>query len=68
MDDPYEYRNKIQYSFGYGKNGKIIAGMYEKGSHNIIDIEKCIVQDPIVDKIIDTIKKIMKRYKMEPYD
>lgn len=68
MDNPYEYRNKIQYSFGYGQRGKIISGMYAKNSHNIIDIEKCIIQDPIADKILNTIGKIMKKYKMEPYN
>lgn len=68
MEKPYEYRNKIQYSFGYGKNKKIIAGMYAKDTHNIIDIENCIVQDPIADKIIITIKRIMKKYKMQPYN
>lgn len=68
MDYPYEYRNKIQYSFGYGKKREIIAGMYAENSHYIIDIERCLIQDPIGDKIIHTIKKIMKKYKMEPYN
>ena len=68
MDNPYEYRNKIQYSFGYDNNMKIIAGMYAANTHKIIDIERCIVQDPIADKIIITIKRIMKKYKMQPYN
>ena len=68
MENPYEYRNKIQYSFGYGDNNKIIAGMYESNTHDIIDIEKCIVQDPIADEIMLSIKRIMKKYKMEPYN
>lgn len=68
MDYPYEYRNKIQYSFGYGGDRKIIAGMYASKTHNIIDIEKCIVQDPIADKIMISIKRIMKKYKMEAYN
>lgn len=68
MDNPYEYRNKIQYSFGYGEKGKIISGMYAMNSHNIIDIEKCIIQDPIADRILNTIERIMKKYKMEPYN
>lgn len=68
MDNPYEYRNKIQYAFGYGKNGRIISGMYAVNSHKIIDIEKCIIQDPIADSILDTIGRIMEKYKMEPYN
>ena len=68
MDNPYEYRNKICYSFGYDKNRKIIAGMYETNTHDIVDIEKCLIQDSIADPIIKTIKGIMKKYKMEPYN
>ncbi len=68
MDFPYEYRNKIQYSFGYGKKREIIAGMYAENSHRIIDIERCLIQDPQGDQIIHTIKKTMKKYKMEPYN
>lgn len=68
MEYPYEYRNKIQYSFGYDKNNKRIAGMYAKNSHDIINIENCLVQDPIADKIIISIKRIMNKYKMEPYN
>lgn len=68
MEHPYEYRNKIQYSFGFEKRRGIIAGMYAMNSHDIIDIEKCIIQDPVADPIMQTIKKIMKKYKMETYD
>lgn len=68
MDHPYAYRNKIQYSFGYGKKKEIIAGMYAENSHTIIDIDNCLIQDPVADQIIRTIKKIMKKYKMQPYE
>ena len=68
MDYPYEYRNKITYSFGYAKKKELIAGMYAEYSHTIIDIDKCLIQDPIADQIIQTIKQIMRKYKMEPYE
>lgn len=68
MDHPYEYRNKIQYTFGYGKKKEIIAGMYAENSHQIIDIDQCLIQDPVADRVIHTIKSIMKKYRMEPYN
>lgn len=68
MDHPYEYRNKIQYSFGYDDNRRIIGGMYKTNSHDIVDIERCLIQDPIADPIMKTIKSIMKKYKMQPYN
>ena len=68
MEDPYRYRNKMHFTFGYGNKRSLLAGMYEKNSHKLIDIDECIIQDDIGYEIIKTIKKIMKKYKMEPYD
>ena len=68
MDNPYHYRNKIHSTFGYDRKNNLIAGMYGKGSHRLINIEECIIQDPIGDKIVHTIKNIMKKYKMIPYN
>lgn len=68
MGNPYHYRNKIHSTFGYGNKKSIIAGMYAKNSHDIIDIEECIIQEPVADKIVKAIKQIMKKYKMEPFN
>lgn len=68
MEDPYHYRNKIHSTFGYNRKNQIIAGMYAKNSHKIIDIDECIIQEPIADKIIKTIKQIMRKYKMVPFN
>lgn len=46
----------------------IIAGMYKTNSRDNVDIDKCLIQDPIADRIMKTIKSIMKKYKMKPYN
>ena len=63
MEEPYYYRNKIHKTFAYGRNKEILSGMYAKNSHDVIDIDKCMIQDPIADEITKTIKQIMKKYK-----
>lgn len=68
MEDPYYYRNKIHSTFSYDKKGKIISGFYQEGSHDVIDIDKCIIQDRKADEIIGTIKGLMRSFKMKPYD
>ena len=68
MDDPYFYRNKIHSTFASGKKGETISGFYQASTHNVIDIDKCIIQDSKADEIIQSIKKLMKSFKMKPYN
>ena len=37
MDDPRHYRAKIMSPFVFGKAGKPRCGMYEKGTHDIVE-------------------------------
>ena len=64
MKNPLRYRNKMQ--FPVGKNLEI--GCYARGSHKIIDTDSCLIQKEIADKVLTTVKKILKRYNISPYD
>lgn len=55
-DHSFRYRNKVQLPIGI-VNNKLSIGFYAPRSHNIIDIDKCIIQDPVADKIISITKK-----------
>jgi len=68
MEKPYFYRNKVHSTLAYDKNGKIISGIYEENTHNVIPIEECIIQDRRADEIIASICKIMRVHKMKPYN
>ena len=68
MQEPYRYRNKAQFPVGYGKNGEIISGFYASRSHNIIDVEDCMLGVPVNKDILDVIKRWMRKYDIEPYD
>ncbi len=68
MENPYNYRNKAQYAFGRGRNGQTVAGVYQSSTHKIIDIEKCMLTDPKADEIANTVKKLLKSFKLKPYD
>ncbi len=48
MKNPYRYRNKVQLPVGQ-KDGKAIIGFYAQRSHDIIDMEECIIQDETGD-------------------
>lgn len=68
MENPYNYRNKAQYAFGRGKNGQTIAGVYQSSTHKIVDIESCMLTDTKADEIANTIKKLLKSFKLKPYN
>ena len=52
MDDPYHYRHKVQAAFSCNKRGHIVAGVYEKHSHDIVDVEQCQIEDAQADAIM----------------
>jgi 23S rRNA (uracil1939-C5)-methyltransferase len=68
MDSPYHYRNKIQMPFGLDHKNNIICGFYRNNSHEIIPIDECSIEDKRANKILLTIKKLMKSMKISPYD
>ena len=68
MENPYNYRNKCQYAFGTDRNGKTVAGIYQSSTHRIVDIESCMLTDSKADEIANTIKKLLKSFKLKPYN
>ena len=68
MDNPWNYRNKVQVPFGVNKKGKVIAGFYKKGTHDIIDMDNCDIEYDIADQIVNTLKKLFKEMKIEIYN
>lgn len=67
MDNPYRYRNKAQFPIKKDENG-INIGFYKKKSHEVIDTQKCIIQDDINDKIIKILRKYLQENNISIYD
>ncbi|MCH5296210.1 MAG: 23S rRNA (uracil(1939)-C(5))-methyltransferase RlmD [Ruminococcus sp.] len=68
MDTPYHYRNKVQAAFRTTKQGKIISGVYQSGTHHIVGIDSCQTEDETADKIIVAVRKLMPSFKMSTYN
>ena len=68
MEEPYHYRNKIHTTFSFARGGKILSGIYEENTHRLIPVADCFIQDKCSVKITETIKKLMKKYKLTPYN
>ena len=65
MKEEYRYRNKVQLPVGL-VDGKIAIGFYSEKTHEIIDIDSCLLQDEESDKIIDIVRKWMEEYSIVP--
>lgn len=64
-DNPYRYRNKVQLPIGK-INGEIVIGFYAARSHDIINIDSCLIQDEEADKIAKITKEWIIKNNIEP--
>lgn len=67
MDDYLYYRNKVNATFKFRKSG-IISGVYEEGTHNVLPVETCYIEDQRADAIIATIRKLVPSFKITIYN
>ena len=83
MEEPFYYRNKVVSPYAPGKkirgqkktksrhaslDREILCGMYAQGSHRIIENESCLLENKQAKQIILTVKHLMKKYGIEPYN
>ncbi len=68
MEEPYFYRNKVHAVFGRDRRGNVIAGTYERNSHRIVPVEKCMIEDEEAQAIIRTVRDLCKSFKIKIYD
>lgn len=68
MKNPYYYRNKVHRTFGRDRKGNAISGTYQEGTHNIVSVEECLIEDRKCQEIIHTIRGMLKSFKIKTYD
>ena len=67
MEQPFHYRNKVHAVFGYRK-GQAVSGVYREGTHELVPVERCLIEDEKADEIIGTIRGMLKSFKIRTYD
>lgn len=68
MKEPEHYRNKVSAVFSRDRKGNPISGVYEEGTHYVVPVEKCLLEDEKADEIIGTIRGMLKSFKIKVYD
>lgn len=67
METPWRYRNKAQVPIGE-RDGELIGGFYRQGSHEIIDMQECLIQHEANDQVIQRVKEIASKLGIPAYD
>ena len=66
--NPYHYRNKVHAAVGGDRNGNLYAGTYEPGTHKVVAVEKCLLDNEKADAIINSVVKLAKSFKYRYYN
>ncbi len=61
------YRNKAVYPVG-NKNGRVFAGFFKAGSHQIIKNEGCMILPEAIDRVKDIVISYVNQNKVSAYD
>ena len=68
MENPWHYRHKVQAVFGLDRKKQHISGVYEEKTHRILPVESCLIEDEKADAIINTVRGLLKSFKIKVYD
>ena len=67
-DEPLFYRNKVHSQFKRLRNGRVIVGPYESGSHRIVEVDSCLIENRTATKIIRDCAKLAEKFRVDIYD
>jgi 23S rRNA (uracil1939-C5)-methyltransferase len=67
MKLPWRYRNKVQVPFGE-RQGQVVAGFYASGSHQIVDMETCLIQPEEGDRAVCLLKEMVSQLGISTYN
>ena len=66
-DNIYGYRNKIMIPFRKDEEGDVIYGFYEKMTHNVISMDKCIISNDKSNEIVHYIARYLSIFNISIY-
>lgn len=68
MQKPVHYRHKVHAAFDRDRKGAVISGVYQEGTHIVVPVENCLLENEKADAIIKTIRGLLKPFKIKTYD
>lgn len=68
MDNPYFYRNKLQYPIGKDSSENTVMGVFAPRSHRIVETQDCFIQDKKLQTVANGIFEFIKTNNIPAYD
>lgn len=68
METPWRYRNKSQIPVGKNEDNDTIMGFYRQRSHQIIDMDECLIQDTKHQDVMNHVKQWFNELNVSIYD
>ena len=68
MERPYHYRNKVHAVLGTDRSGLPVSGVYAYGTHRLVPVKSCLLEDRRADAIIRDIVAMLPKYKLRIYN
>ena len=66
-DDPWNYRNKMQFPIGVDR-GRLIVGCFAQGSHRIINTENCHIQHGANNELANAVREVAEKLHIPVYN
>ena len=63
-EDPWHYRNKMQVPAAQGRNHTLAIGCYAQGTHRVIDVKDCLIQQQTNNKIVQVVRAWMEKFRI----
>ena len=67
-EEPFHFRNKMQFPIGLDKEGKAAIGFYAQRTHSIIPIDDCMTGHPVNKYIVEAVKTYIDECAVSVYD
>ena len=67
-ENPCHYRNKVISTFAAGPGGKLVSGIYAAGTHKVLPVESCLLQDEVLDKTMQAVRAAANACRYQSYD
>jgi len=61
------YRNKVQFPVAAGQDGSTAIGFYRPRSHDVLDVEDCLLQPQAASRLRWAVKAWMEEFRVLPY-
>jgi 23S rRNA (uracil1939-C5)-methyltransferase len=68
MDDPWRYRNKMEFSFGAPASGDLVLGLHRRGSwQEIVDVVDCMLASGRMNRARLAVAEACRELGLAPY-